>query len=386
MSKKRLFISTGDVSADHHAANLVRKLQAENTELEIQAIGGVALKQTNIPLLATHEHMGVVGMGLITAAPYHWWLGQKIRAHLKEWKPDVVMLVDYGEFHLWLAGLLKQDGHRVVYFIPPQIWASRKNRIQKIKANIDHVFCIFPFEKALYEAEGIPVTYVGHPLVGTLPPVGERHTLAEAYGINTDFLWVGLLPGSRRMEVQHLLKPMIGTLGKLQQQLQKPVEGLLALAPSFSKEKMEEMMAPWVLEYEASVHVIRQKTHQIQSTVDLALVASGTATLETALYGTPQVLSYKAPWFTAEVARRVCYLPCLGLPNILCDMDNPIVPECLQERASADIMTQAALPLLDPTSPETRHQQWGYQKIQHELGHLSAIEEMARILQNNWLS
>lgn len=382
MAVKRLFIVTGDHSGDQHAGKVVTALKAIDPNIHVAAVGGKSLQEAGAYLLSDQSQMGRVGFGAFTGAPYHFFLGRKILGFLKDFQPDGVLLIDYGGFNLWMAGMLRKQGYRVFYFIPPQVWASRKGRLKKIKATVNRVFCIFPFEQELYEAMGIPVTFVGHPLAGQLPPPANRKEFCEANGLPVDGKLVALLPGSRKSEIQFLLEPILASVPKIAQGVRdaggEPVHFVMAKAGSLNQAWFDERWQKLrdVLKG-IPVTMVEGQTHSLLSVADAAVVKSGTATLETALYQTPMVIVYKVQKLVYEIGRRLVYLPCLGLPNILTDVNNPPVPELLQDDFTAENIAHGIIPLLDSLSPETKRQRHAFEIIRQALGSHHATDKVA---------
>ncbi len=379
MAIKRLFIITGDHSGDIHGANVVRALLRMNPDLHVAAVGGQALREAGAYLLNDQEGMGRVGLGAVTGAPYHIKLGQKILTFLKDFKPDGVLLIDYGGFNLWMAGRLKRRGHKVFYFIPPQVWASRRGRIQKIKATCHRVFCIFPFEEELYQGHGVPVTFVGHPLAGQLPPPASRAAFCATHGLDPERKILAVLPGSRKSELGFHMGPILEALPRLRASMP---QGIPQVAIAQAGSVSTELLQGYLKRYESvlqgiDLHCIQGDTHGLLSVADCALVKSGTATLEAALYQTPMVIVYKVQPLVFAVGKRLCYVPCLGLPNILTDMQNPPVPELLQTDMTPERIAEALLPLLDPASTESIRQRQAFQQIQQALGRANAPEKVA---------
>lgn len=379
----RLFIITGDYSGDVHAANVVRALRERQPEIQIAAVGGENLRAADVELLSDQSQMGRVGFGGVLGAPYHYWLGQRILNFLEDFRPDAVLLIDYGGFNLYMAARLKQRGYRTLYFIPPQVWASRRGRIRKIKAHVDHVFCIFPFEEALYQSHGIPVTYVGHPLIGQLPPPADRTAFCARHGLDPARPIAALLPGSRKLEIDYLLDIIIGSL-PLIRAARPDVQFVLAQAPSLSGDQFQvHLEKAWRQLPDSNIGekppltLVQRENHALLSVADAAILASGTATLEAALYGAPMAILYKLHPLVHYVAIRLLYLPCIGLPNILTDMENPIVPELLQYEATPERLRDAFLPLLAPDSLEVRRQKAGFARIREVLDRGDAPERVA---------
>lgn len=380
MRANRLFLIAGDYSGDIHAAKVVRALRDEQPDIQLDAVGGNALKQLGVPLLSDQSQMGLVGFGAVLGAPYHYWLGERILRHLETFQPDAVLLIDYGGFNLYMAAKLKKRGYRVFYFIPPQVWATRKGRIRKIQAYVDHVFCIFPFEEALYQSHQVPVTYVGHPLIGELPPAPTRQAFCEQHGLKPDAPIVALMPGSRKLEIDYLLKSILGSVPLLLKH-HPGAQFLLAQAGSLSDEYFQARLgAAWQATGEPGVlpvQIIKNQNHALLGASDLMIAASGTVTLEGALYDTPMVLMYKLHPLVYQVAIRLMQLPCMGLPNILTDMENPIVPELWQDNANPRAIANAVLPLFDPASSQALKQRNGFEKIRRELNKGGAARNVA---------
>lgn len=388
MTFNRLFIITGDYSGDVHGANVAKALYQQHPGIEISAVGGESLRTAGVTLLADQQQMGKVGMGALTGAPYHYWLGLKILAFLDQFKPDAVLLIDYGGFNLWMAGHLKKRGIRVFYFIPPQVWASRKGRIRKIKATCEHVFCIFPFEESLYRDAGVPVTYVGHPLAGQMPPAANREAFCDSHGLNPNQPIVALLPGSRKMELNYLLSPLVGAIGKLsnaESSNPKDIQGIVAQAGSFQsgffKAQWEKAISK--AHTGASVPnltVVQHQTHELLSVADVGVIASGTATLEAALYGLPMVIVYKVPEWVFQIGKRISTVPCLGLPNLLTTPQDPPFPELLQGAVKPLMLAEALKPLLDKQSAQYQRQKLATVCIQEKLGQFNATYHVAQTL------
>jgi len=367
---KRLFIVTGDVSADIHTAKVVATLKQHQPDIDIHGVGGPALAAAGMTLLSDQAQLGQIGLGGFTSLWHHWCLGQRIFNYLNTFQPDAVLLVDYGGFNLWLASQLKKRGYRVFYFIPPQVWASRPWRLNAMAKAVDHVFCIFPFEVPLYEKKGIPVTFVGHPLVGHLPSAVDRQAFCETHGINPNHTLIGLLPGSRRSEIEALLPTILKSAVALQAQSAQPLTFLLAKAGHLSVSFFQEQLAKASEQLNgASIQltVIDHDAHAVQSVCDVVICKSGTATLETALYGTPMVIVYKVNPLFGWLAKQFCLLPVIGLPNVLFDPNHPIVPELLQENFTENQLVQTVLPLLKPNNPKRLQMIQGLQQIQAQV-------------------
>ena len=377
MSNKRLFIVTGDYSGDIHAGHVVQTLKKIDPDVIVAAVGGQNLKKAGGYLLEDQSQMGRVGFGSVLGAPYHMALGRKVMKFLKDFNPDAVLLIDYGVFNLWLSGQLKKQGYKVYYFIPPQVWASRKGRMKTIEKNIDHVFCIFPFEEIMYNEAGIPATYVGHPLTGELPPPADKTMFCQRHGLDPKKRIVGIFPGSRKMEVDYLLEPLLGAAPKVLD-YQPDTQFVLAHASSLEDDYFNERFGKASAALEGTpVKVIQNENHAILSVSDVILAASGTVTLEAALYKTPMVIVYKGHPLVYQVIKRVLSLPCIGLPNIINDVNYPIVPELWQDEVSPAIIAQAAKPFFDLKTLAAQNALKGFYHIIDELGQKKAMNIVA---------
>ncbi|MBK8191144.1 MAG: lipid-A-disaccharide synthase [Vampirovibrionales bacterium] len=382
----RLAIITGDPSGDQHAASVVAKLRALRPDVEIAAVGGASLAAQGVRLIADQTGMGRVGAGAVWGAWHHYCLGRQILRFLEDFQPQIVLLIDYGGFNLLLAEQIRRrfgaDSPALWYFIPPQIWASRPGRIRRIQAHVDRVFCIFPFEVALYETHGVPVTYAGHPLTGVLPPPADRVAFCAEHGLDPARPVLALLPGSRGMEISYLLAPLIGAGRRLQETM-----GLQAPQLALSRSSALSLTAfdralqqAYRREGRPPLRFIDGDARALLSIADAAIVKSGTSTLEAALYQTPMIIVYRGHPLFAAIARRVCLLPSIGLPNILTDPYHPFVIERLQESVTPQRLSEDIQPLLLPDTPEREALRAGYARIRDALGSQSASQTVAGAL------
>jgi lipid-A-disaccharide synthase len=306
--------------------------------------------------------------GLLHSFPAHFRLAQQTLAVCEAWQPDLVLLIDYGGYHLQLAKRLHKRW-KVAYYIPPQVWASRAKRIHKLKKFVHHVFCIFPFEQALYEQAGIPVTYVGHPLMGQLPPPTSKIALCQQLGLDEQRPVIGLFPGSRTAEIRYCLPPIFASVPPLVKALAErglqPPQFVLAKASGLNASVLETAIAQAKDALKGiPIKVLAHQNHAILSGADLIIGASGTTTLEAALYKTPMVIAYKLDALTAWIAKRIIKVPYLGLPNLLVSPEEaPILPELLQEAFTPEAIVSASVPLLDKTSTAYAKAMAGFETI-----------------------
>ena len=203
---KKLFIITGEYSGDRHASDVVRELKKINPDIDIEAVGGQNLSALGVKLFCDHSKMSAMGLSF-EVLKNHISLGKSVADYIKNvYKPDMVLFVDYGGFNLNLSKVLSNCGIKLYYYIPPQIWASRKWRLKTVKKNIDKVLTIFPFEKSMYEEIGVDVEFVGHPILNQLPEAKDRNELFEENGFDKNKKLISIFPGSRVFEVKNLLK------------------------------------------------------------------------------------------------------------------------------------------------------------------------------------
>lgn len=353
---KKLFIVTGELSGDTHAAAVVEQIRAQGGDIEVEAVGGANLRELGVKLFVDHSKMSAMGLNFKILFD-HIRLGKRLVEYLKnEYKPDLVLLIDYGGFNLNLSKFLKKEGIKTFYYIPPQIWASRKWRIKTVKKNISKVLTIFPFEKAMYEKEGIDAEFVGHPLVAQLPAPANRDDFFEKYGLDKNKKLVSIFPGSRTFELQNLMDVFLGA-AKILKEKENNVQFVISQAPSIKDETFEKYFK------NSDIPVIKNDNHALLSVSDALILASGTVALEAALYQTPMIISYRGPWFYYLVYRLVRCINRVCLPNIILDKD--VVPEILQGDCKAEIIAENIHKLLTDEAERTA--------MIEDLGHVKSL-------------
>jgi len=317
-----IFLVAGEASADLAAASLVREVKKLLPHAHFYGVGGKRLVEQGMEVVVPAESLNVVGFS-------DWWdrakdvllSYRKILKVIEQRKPDVAVLIDLPDFNLRVAKKLKKLGVPVVYYVSPQLWAWRKNRIKLIKERVDEMLVVFPFEKEIYEKAGISVSFVGHPLVELLQP---RRRYRDQAVIEKEPR-IALLPGSRKSEIRHhapILRGLIERIKKEypQAQIRVPIANTLS--------------TPWVTEkLGLKPAEVSQDSWETLQWADVAVVASGTATLETALIGTPFCLFYKVSASSSWLFKNLIkYQGFIGMPNIL--LGREVVKECFQENAS----------------------------------------------------
>ena len=322
---KKIFIVTGDYSGDIHAGRVVEILKQQNPDIEIEGIGGENLKNAGVKLFSSQHKMGAVGITPKILID-HLTLGKRTVDYItKEFKPDMVLLIDYGAFNLSISKFLKRAGIKTFYYIPPQVWASRKWRINTIKKNIDKVLCIFPFEVDLYKSYGIDTHYCGHPLVKQLPQKADKREFFEKHGLDINKKLVSIFPGSREFELHHLMKTFIKAGYKLREKY-PDIQFCVSHAPNLSDKVYNKYLK------NTDFKVIKGENQALLSVSDSLILASGTVALEAAMYEVPMLIAYKGPWILYLIYRLVRCLDKVSLPNII--LDKFTVPELVQAKLS----------------------------------------------------
>ncbi len=330
---KKLFIITGEYSGDRHAADVVSELKKINPGIQIEAVGGENLKKAGVKLFCDHSKMSAMGFNTRIILS-HITLGKKIARYLKEeYKPDMVLLTDYGGFNLNLSKVLSKYGFKIYYYIPPQIWASRKWRLKTVKKCINKVLTIFPFEKEMYNDEGINAEFVGHPLLDEMPDKYDKNTFFEEYGIDKNKKLISIFPGSRVFEIKTLLELFLES-ARIIKNNHDDVQFVLCQAPSIK----DNLILPYIEKYaDLNIKVLKNKNYQLLSTSDALMLASGTVALEAALYETPMIISYRGSWFLYMVYLLVRCIKMVSLPNII--LNKEVVPELIQMKAKPGIVS-----------------------------------------------
>ena len=256
-------------------------------------------------------------------------------------RPAAFIGVDAPDFNLDLEAALKTHGTKTVHFVSPSVWAWRPERIEKIRRSVDHVLCIFPFEPALLEKHGIAATYVGHPLANVIPIEPDRAAARRTLGLSEATSVVAILPGSRQSEISHLAGRFFRAAVRMQQQ-RPAIQFVVPAAPGL---RAEIDRAAHDSGLTRNLQIIEGQSHAVLAACDVTLIASGTATLEAALFKRPMVIAYHMAWWSWQIMRRKKLQPWVGLPNILCE--DFVVPELLQEAATPQALSDAVLAWLD---------------------------------------
>ncbi len=308
--------------ARYDACGLVRAVN-EIFPLEFSGLGSERLRGAGVNVVHDYKHISLTGLSeLLSKAGDIWQAYSILKRHLLEVSPALLILVDFPGFNLRIARLAKRLGIPTVYFIPPQVWAWRKRRIDKIKAYTDLVLCILPFEEALYREHAIPVSYVGHPYVRTVKPVHTKNDFCVKFGIHRDTPLITVMPGSRHNEAGKHMPVLIKVIELLEKRL-GDLTVLLPVAPSME----QDFFDPFIRQ-KRNIIPIRGLPYDCLKFSDVALIASGSATLEAAILGTPSVVIYKVSPLSYYIARMLVRVKYISLPNIIAEKE--IFPEFVQ--------------------------------------------------------
>jgi len=335
---KRIAMVAGEASGDLLAAHLIAALRRHLPDAQFVGIGGPKMQAAGFDAWWPAEKLAVRGYAEVLRH-YREITGirRQLLARLVDERPDVFIGVDAPDFNLWLEQRLKERGITTIHYVSPSIWAWRGGRIGKIGRAVNHMLALFPFEPALYREQGIPVSYVGHPLADMIPLERDQQGARERIEMGTASPLFALLPGSRQSELQYMAEAFVQTASRLHQRF----PGSAFLVPLASRETRALFEAAiWKCgAQELPLKLMFGHAQDALAACDAALVASGTATLEAALFGVPMVIAYRmSPW-SYQLMRRMHYQPWIGLPNILAGRF--VVPEFIQDDASPENLAQA---------------------------------------------
>ena len=368
----RILIVTGEASGDLHGANLAKALWSLRPDMEILGMGGSSMRAAGVRILYSiegHDVVGLIRLGQLCSV-LRTYLG--LARFLRKTPLDAIVFVDYPGFNLRMARLAARAGHRVVYYIAPQVWAWYPGRMGLIARAVHRMLVILPFEAELYRKAGVPCDFVGHPLLDAMAPIYNRDDLLKQLGIDAASSVVGLFPGSRDSEVRALLPVML----RAAKQLTRTRQGLkfvLAKASSVSDGLIEGLVARQGLD----VRVLAGQPSEVMAACSVLWVASGTATLQAAILGVPMVILYRVSWLTYWLARRLIRVPWIGLVNIVAG--RRIVPELIQHEATPQRLCEEAAGLLD-SETEYRAMLGELRKVRATLGEPGASRRAAALV------
>jgi lipid-A-disaccharide synthase len=335
-----LGVVAGEASGDLLGAHFIRALKQARPELRAAGIAGPRMVDAGVEAIYPSDKLAVNGyVEVLRHLPELLWIRSRITRRFLCERPRVFVGIDAPDFNFTLEARLKAAGIPTVHFVSPSIWAWRPERIHRIKQAVSHMLVVFPFEEQIYREAGIPVSYVGHPLADVIPLEPDTAAARAALGLASGPV-VALLPGSRLSEVTRHARLMLDAAVRIRRHYPDAQFVLPAASEAGARLVRQAMHG-----LELPLHVLAGQSHTALAACDVALVASGTATLETALFKKPMVITYRVPALTAHLMRKQALLPWIGLPNILAR--DFVVPERVQEAATADNLANDALAWLD---------------------------------------
>ncbi len=368
----RVMIVAGEASGDLHGGPLAGALRAQRPGISLVGFGGKAMRQAGVDVRFDVARLAVVGL---VEVPTHFlaiFSAWRTALSLLDEGVDALVLIDYPDFNLRLARAAKERGIPVVYYVSPQIWAWRAGRIATIAERVDRMLVVFPFEKKIYDAAGVPCEFVGHPLLDDLrpPSYADRGDYLKLLGLTPAAPTVALLPGSRVKEVTTLLPVMLNALAKLAGTM-PAIQAVLPVAPSLTREWVERQTAGCPV----PIRCVEGNLYNLLGAADAAMVASGTATLQVALAGVPMVIVYKVSPLTYALARWLIRIPSVGLVNIVAG--ETCVPELIQSDASPERLTAEVLRLFENRAAREEMKR-RLKGVASALGEAGAAERVAR--------
>lgn len=366
----RYYLIAGEASGDLHGSNLIMALKKNDPDAEFRCWGGDLMEQAGATVVKHYRDLAFMGFFEVVANLRTILNNIRLcKEDLMKWKPDAVIFIDYPGFNLRIAEFAKQHRLPTIYYISPQVWAWKSSRINQIKRDVDLMLVILPFEQEFYQKHGMQVDFVGHPLLDAL----ETAEIPDAswkkrYGIPEGKRLVALLPGSRKQEIETMLPVMLEATKGM-----PDTHFLLAAAPSQPLDFYGGLLGE-----RTNVSLLQGETYPILSLADAALVTSGTATLETALFGVPQVVCYKGNRISYWIARRLIKIHFISLVNLI--MDREVVKELIQDELNPTNLRRELGRLFDNNDRNTISR--AYSELKEKLGGSGASEKASKLILN----
>lgn len=371
-------IVTGEPSGDAHGAALVNELRAVSAEpLEIFGATGPLLREAGVESIILSDDLAVMGILEVGRVfPKFWRAYQTLKQAALERKPDAVILVDWPEFNFRLARSLHRRGLKIIYYISPQLWAWRSYRVRTIKRDVDLLLAILPFEKEWYEARGVDhVEFVGHPLAGEVRARQNRVEFCRDTKLDSRLPIISLLPGSRRKELERILPPMLEAAALISAR-RPEIQFVVVVAPSRTSEEVRDVVRAQratPLPLPSCLHIVSDLSRETLAASDVAAVASGTATLEAAILGTPMVIVYKESSINWHTLGRLITTEHFGLVNIIAGEE--VATELMQDDLNGERLANELLLLLDKKRNEEARQR--LREVSEQLGEGGASQRAA---------
>lgn len=370
----KIMIVTGEASGDLHGANLVKALRSKNPRLQFYGMGGAELAAAGVEILYDAAKVSVVGVFEVFSHLKDIWLAQRVlRRRLIDDAPDLLILIDLPDFNLLLAQKAKKLGIPVFYYICPQLWAWRSGRVKTIKARVDRLGVILPFEEEFFKKRGVEAQYVGHPLLDTVRTSASREEFCRLHGIAPGTQCIGLFPGSRKREVSSLL-PIFFRAAKILQHNSR--EKIVFFIPRASTIGKEEFSAAGLHSHEQQldIRIIEADRYNMMAACDAVVTASGTVTLELAILGVPMIVVYKLAPLTYQLGKLLVKIDFFSLVNLIVGYE--AVPELLQHAVTAEKISAELTAIL--TLPARKQQiQQALKEVRNKLGGSGASDKAA---------
>ena len=335
---ERVMMIVGEASGDLHAAGVIREMKKRNPAVELYGVGGDKMIAEGFRIVYHIREVNFMGfVEVIRHLPVIRAVTFTLKQILQLKRPDVVVLVDYPGFNLRFAKIVKKLGIRIVYYISPQVWAWHRSRVKQMKKLVDKMLVIFPFEVPFYEKEGVPVEFVGHPLLEVVESTMEDRHFRKRYGLDPELPILAVLPGSRRQEIDNIFPAMLSAAKAVARE--RNMQVAIGVAPTLDEGYFRTMHGS------GTVPLVKGATYDLMHHAAFAMVTSGTATLETAMFSTPMVVVYKTSWMTYLIGRLLVQVKNIGLVNIVAG--RTIVPEFIQHRATAKNLAESMMDLFE---------------------------------------
>lgn len=369
---KSIFIICGEASGDLHAGNLAKKILELNPKVKISGVGGRCLDEAGAKIYRDIKDLAVIGFfDVLKKLPKFFSLQRLILKKIKEEKPDAIILIDFSGFNLRLARKINKT-LPVIYYVSPQVWASRPGRVKTIKGYIHKMIVLFKFEEEFYKRYGVDADFVGHPLLDIVRPTMEKKEFLNKFGLLESKSTIALLPGSRKQEIKRILPIMLESACLIKQKI-KDVQFVLAKSPHLDLDIYNCI----IKKADIDLKIIEGKTYDCLNIADFCLVASGTATLETAIIQRPSVVIYKMNLLNYLLYRPMVRLSYISMVNIVAG--KKIVPEFIQFKAHPKKISAEVLEILqNPTRSEQMKKDLG--QVKSLLGEKGASLRAARII------
>ena len=367
----KIMISVGEASGDLHGASVAAALKSIQPDIKLFGMGGQAMRAAGVDVVYDIADLGVIGfVEVIKNLPKLFALRDTLGELMERERPDALVIIDYHGFNIRLAKVAKSKGIPVISYICPKVWAWGRGRAKDVAETVQKVAAIFPFEVDVYREAGADVTFVGHPLLDIVKTTMSKVEAYEFFSAHPKNPLVLLLPGSRQNEIISLLPVMLEAAEKIADKVPN-CQFFLPIASTISREMLQNILN----KYNVTVILTEKNTYDLMNIADLAIAASGTVTLETALLNLPTVVIYKVAAISYLIGKMVIKIPYISLPNIIAG--RKIVPELVQYDVSADNITKEAVPIL--TEPSVRTAMLNdLAEIRQKLGSEGAVERVAR--------